>query len=223
MIISRHQSDIIKQIIQKTYSRDIDADFFKEITPDICRLVDIEYFAVLVFNNKNHSENLSVSNNPQEFEDVYMKMFDKDFILANMLETGKPAIFRELVEKNVPRSEDFVYYTQKTRPASDGCYVPIRIGSTITGFFGAARGGLRSRRFSKNDLDIFNFASSVIQEGLKKTLYLNTDLEDTAYINRSGEIISAGDRIKDAFRELFGEQYCEKTFNGQQQIFKNLC
>ena len=214
MIINKRQSDIIKKIVNKIYSEQLDRKFLTELTPDICRLLDIQYFATVVFNNSRIQENLQISNNPDEFNDVYQSLFEKDFILENMIESNRTVVFRELLDKEVPHSREFIHETQKTRPASDGCYVPIRINNRISGFFGVARAGLNSSRFSKNDVEIFNFAASFLEESFRKTLYPETGSDCIAYLNNYGEVVSCGKKIKQAFCNLFGEKYSENPVKG---------
>lgn len=115
MILNEHQSVKIKRIISRSYSEELDENFFIEIAPDICKLLDVHYFATVLFQNKYSAENIFISNNPQEFLKIYEPIADQDFILSNLIETNKPTVFRDLVDRNVPHNKEFVHETQKNK------------------------------------------------------------------------------------------------------------
>ena len=90
------------------------------------------------------------------------------------------------------------------------------------GFFAIARAGLNSNPLSINDIEIFNFISGFLSEGFRRTLYVQPDDEDAAYLNGRGEVVCAGARICSVFKELFGERFREKPCKGltkQSNIF----
>ncbi len=220
MVISEQQSNIIKHLISKSYSDTLSEKLLSELTPHICSLLDIHYFAAVIFTPGNRLKNIMISNNPHDFNELYDSFIDQDFILSNMIESNRPVVFRELIDRNVPYSHEFVQESQKVRPASDGCYVPLRLDNKITGFFGVARAGLDNKRFEKKDVELFNFAVSFLEEGFRKALYPEPDNSSTAYLNKYGEVVFCGSNIKESFTKLFGEKYCENPLSGTNEYSK---
>ncbi len=214
MIINDQQTAVIRKIINKVYTERLDENFLMEISPEIGKLLDIQYFAALLFPNRYTHDKLLISNNPSEFVDVYTHLSDLDFLTDTLIKTNSITVYREIRDREFPGKKEFLAETQKVRPVSDCCYIPLKINNSLAGIFAAARGGLKGKLLSDNDIQIFNFICGFINEGFIRTLYSETE-ENTALLNSYGEVIVCGQKIKDVFSDLAGKDSYRTPMKGR--------
>ena len=214
MILNNNQSELIRKIVSYIYTHELNQNAFIELTPYICELLGIHYFAASFLPNKYAPERFLTSNNPEEFNRLYTSLIDQDFLMDELVKKHKIVIYKNLTRDLSLKSNEFDNETQKLRPVSDGCYLPLKINGELLGFYAIARAGGKSKDLSAKDIEIFNFVCDIITDRFKQNLYICPETADIAYMNSFGEISFMGSRIKDTFIELFGVRHFERPLFG---------
>jgi len=209
MILNDQQTILVQQIIRDIYTKKLDEDFLFDLAPLIGSALTGQYFGALLFPNRYSPRKMFITNNHREFNDVYLPMFSKDFLMNHLVETNSPSLYKQLEHFDFPGKREFLAETQKVRPCGDCFYVPLNINNNLAGFLAIGREGVNCPPFTRNDLKVFSFLSCFIVEGFKRTLYSEPERENAALINAYGQVTRAGGRIRSAFSELFGERFCD--------------
>ena len=204
MLLRDDQTINTQQLISSLYSNILTSTLLMELSPLICKIVDSHYFALILFPGEYIPEPIYISNNPDDFNSIYQEIQDKDFMLHAMMENIQPVHFNHLVRKDIPYKREFLTDLNKARPVSDCCYIPIKLDGRLSGFIGIAREGLKNLHYNNNELEIIKYIGFFISEGVERSLILPELQDNTAYLNKKGEVLKIGDRIKDLFIELFG-------------------
>ncbi len=197
----------VRQIIDKVYSSEMNASFLEEISPLVGEILDSHYFACCLFPGKSSPRRILISNNSREFVEVYTPLMPKDFLIDHLVETNSITVYSRLMHDGYPVDREFLEETQKVRPVSDGCYIPLKLHNAFAGFFAVARAGLNSNIFSDNDIELFNFICGFLTESFIRTFRNKLQDDSTALINGRGEILEQGEFIAEAFRQLFSQNH----------------
>lgn len=203
MILNNPDSKKVQQIIKEIYSDDLTDNFLESISPDICKMLDSQYFATFFFPNSYNPNPIMVSNNPSEFNNLYLPIISSDFMMNSLIDNPKPKFYKSFVSKNIPGKKDFLGTLQKVRPVSDVMYIPIKHNGVLTGFTAIAKAGTKERYYTNNEYEIFQFLTNFINEGFSRRLltYLN---KNKALINFKGEVIDIDNELLSIFSKLFG-------------------
>ena len=134
MFLDSRQALKLKQLIDRVYSEPMSGNTIASLSPIVGDILDIHYFASFFLPNRFSPKRLLISNNPQEFLDVYIPLTDKDFLIDNLVETNNITVYRKLNQRESPENREFDMETQKVRPVIDGCYIPLKINGCLSGF-----------------------------------------------------------------------------------------
>ena len=167
-------------------------------------LVKSDYFALRLFPNGRCDLPVILSNNPLDFVPVYLDVLEEDFLCEALVERGREYVLRREPEIDDPKHRDFIHAVQRARPISDMAYTPLHLGGTMYGYWALGRAGLNSPCYSDSDLDVFRFIVGFLNDAFRRAFLPDPVEDDTAYLDRRGEIITAGARISEAFQALFG-------------------
>jgi len=214
----------MQTLIKNIYSENLDDHFLMDQSHIICDLMDSHYFATIMFPNNMSKQLHYFSNNPDEFNDVYVPLQSQDVLIDTLVNHNSPVFYKEVVKMDINGKDDFFEPIQKVRPVSDCCYVPIKVQGRLCGFTAIARAGLNNRNYDTNDLEIFQFLTTFLNEGFIRTLNIPSPEGNQAYLDGHNNVISAGDAIREVFKTLFGEQYWDKPAHGNNAAsrkFKN--
>ena len=170
MNLNDYQIQRIRQLIDWIYRSEMNASFLMEISPLVEQILNIHYFACYLFPNRSSPQRILISNNPREFIDVYTPLVPQDFLIDHLVRTNSTTVYSRLVHSNYPTNREFLEETQKIRPVSDGCYIPLRLHGSFAGFFAIARAGLNSKILSENDIEVFQFHLRFLGRILHKDL-----------------------------------------------------
>jgi len=197
----------LRSIIHSCFTDKFDASRVQSIADAMASLIDAHYFAVLLFPNRFVSRPLFISNNPPDFMGVYAPLIPKDFLIRNLVHSHRITLLHELADWGFQQSDEFCIEVQRIRPISDVIYVPIKLSGCLAGYWALGRAGLDNLIFSKNDVDIFQFAAGFLTESFKRSLKPKIAPESSAYLDAFGHVVSAGTQARVAFNDLFGKQH----------------
>ncbi len=214
MILTEDKTKKIQNLIDKVYKENLNDNFLAENTSLICEILDSHYFATIIFPNKYSDQNVYSSNNPEEFNNVYSELMNKDILLDTLIEQNSIVQFTDVVKMDKPGKKEFFGELQMIRPVSDCIYAPIKNNGRICGLTAIARDGLDNKIYDSNDLEIFQFVSHFINEGFIRSLKLPTPAGNQAILDLNGKILSAGDSLKEIFVNIFGVKSWEIPFSG---------
>jgi len=145
-----------------------------------------------------------ISNNPPDFNEEYLNLQDKDFLLHHLTSNAKSAHFNKLMQLDLVGQKEMLSL-QRLRPVSDCCYVPIKYNNRLYGFIGIAREGLNNKTFDENELKVIQFVASFLEEGLQRSLAPPEVENNQLFMNNKGEVLKAGTSSQELFEKIFGK------------------
>ncbi len=209
MHLREDQTHNIHKLVSELFSSPLNTSSLARLYPLIGRITDSQYFALVLFPGPNIFEPIYLSNNPDDFNSIYLEIQDKDFLLQELFNSARPVLYNRLLMQDIPEKEEFLTDLNKVRPVSDCCYVPIKFEGRIFGFIGIAREGASNLPFNANEVGIIHFTCSFLIESLGRSLAVPEQEGNEGVLNRKGEVIEAGDSMEEVLKGLFGE--CWKT------------
>lgn len=204
MYVSTIKLAIIRKILVALYTSAFDEGLILRVAHDLGMALEAHYFGFFLFSHARCDHPIFLTNNPAEFIPVYTSVVQEDFLTKSIVHSGTSCVLKRMSDFNQPENRNFIRAVQDSRPISDVAYFPIRTGATLRGYIALARAGLRNRDFSDDDLDVFWFVASFLNDAFERSLVLPPSDEDTGYLDYAGNIVYAGDHVKTAFDELFG-------------------
>jgi DNA-binding CsgD family transcriptional regulator len=214
MHLSDDRLRLVHDLIANLYSRLFDEALVLDTAQSVCELVDAQYFSLVQFQSRNRSRLSIVSNNPPEYIPIYLSVWKKDFIIESVIARGWECVLTRIPDYDRPEHQEFIKTVQYARPISDLIYVPIRIDSVIYGHWSLARTGLQSPCFTEDELALFRFITSFLNDTLERPLFLPPIEDDIAYLDYDGRIVGSGNRIQEVFDTLFGHGHIDEAGTG---------
>jgi len=123
-------------------SRDTELeDHLVNFSTTLCRIMDSQYHAIVLFPGNLNKEAVLSSNNPPGFETLYNEeLQENDFILQELIDNPHQVIqLKDLLAIKENRESYFYNKAQEVRPAGDCLYAAIHIEDQFVGFFGQVR------------------------------------------------------------------------------------
>ncbi len=215
MLLTPDKSESLRKIIHRLYTEDLSNDLVGELSPLVNGILDSHYFATVLFPSRHWDRSLYWSNNPDEFNDAYTELIDRDVLMNALVEQGGPVHLQSVEDQRNPEHQEFFAPLQAVRPVSDCLYIPFRHDGRLRGFSAVARGGLKNSTFNRNDFEIFDFISSFLNESYIRALKMPSPEGNTAYLDDEGRIIDAGDGMKHFLVSLFGREHWRYPGGGE--------
>jgi len=207
MVIDDDKIGDLKKFIGNSLTGEFSNSYLENQSNLLCRLLDSHYFATILFPNRHSNRIYYFSNNPDEFNQVYLPLQDRDVLQDAMINTKTPVTYRQINRQDIPGKRDFFEPIQKIRPVSDCMYIPFTLDDRLCGFTAIAREGASSPTYGREDLKTFDFLSSYIKEIFIRSFSLPAPEENQGYLDREGHVIGCGRSAKDIFTDLFGDKH----------------
>lgn len=224
MNLSLEKINKIQHLIDKVCLNNIDNDFLTKNTSLICDILNSHYFAIIMFPNKDSNQSIFFSNNLANFNSCSkrdLQLIDKNILMDVFLKQNNIVKYNNVVKMDNFGKKEFFGELQGTLPISDCIYVPIKNNNRICGLTVIARKNSKNSIYNSNDVEIFQFISHFINEGFIRSLKLSSTSENKAIIDYTGNIISAGNKLKDLFIAMFGRKHWKTPF-GRKSEMSNL-
>ena len=206
MTIPEGNIPLLKQYINNHHSQELSDSFLEEQADLICRLLDSHYFATILFPNKHSEKVYYFSNNPEEFNDVYLPLQHMDVLQDIMIDTKNTVSYNKVRSFNLPDHDEFFHPLQKIRPVSDCLYIPFTLENQFCGFTAIARAGFDSPVYGLEDLRTFDFLSSYLTENFVRSFKKSAPEGNQAYLDKKGNILSCGNALKEILSEVSGDE-----------------
>jgi DNA-binding CsgD family transcriptional regulator len=205
MSLSPATFEILRVIIRRLYDAPFCESLFNETAKAACAVMDAQYFSLFLLQQAGSAAPLFFSNNPPDFVPVYLSVSKDDFLIRGVIETGGSCVLKRMHDYDVPENRKFIDAVQRARPISDVAYLPLMRGDTLWGYFAVARADLGRPAFSDEELHVFRFITSFIQDAFERSIAPPWAAEDEAYLDFEGNVLAAGDRIGAALKNLLGD------------------
>ncbi len=207
MYLSKSNIAPMRELIAMLYARPFDEALILDVAKGACRLMDAHYSSFYVLGlHKLSKPRFIVSNNPSDFLPVYFSIAHEDFLLDTLIATRKDYVASRWPHHGLPGNKNFMGEVQRARPISDMVYSPLMVRGRLLGFWSMARAGLDSPCFSDDQLEVFGFVKTFLNEAFERSLIPQPVDEDLAYLDYRGRIVGAGARIKDSLDRAFGRE-----------------
>ena len=222
MVIPEEKDLLLRRCIETIYSCPIDEKQLIELAPKIARITDSHYFSILLYPNGIISKRKYLTNNLPSYSKLYASLIPKDFLLQNMLNNSGITMLNAFSVDQVADNKEFCVEAVRSRPITDICYVPITIHGYLAGHAAVARAGMNRKMkqqlhlprldaendpFSENDISLICFITGFVNEGLKRLVEAPPEEEEIACFDSYGRVVSAGGRISDVLKLLFGDRF----------------
>jgi Response regulator containing a CheY-like receiver domain and an HTH DNA-binding domain len=202
--ISSRDVPVLRTIIASLYERPFDKALILEASGATCSLVEAQYHSLYLFPIEPHSMRKIVSNNTEEYLEVYSSVKDEDYLMASVLGVGNEYYLSRDPARFDSNRSNFTDTVQNARPVSDVAYLPLWLGADLAGVWTFAKAGLESPVFSEDDIDLLRFVVPFLNAAFERSLLPPPLDEDLAYLDRRGRILASGARIRQALEEVFG-------------------
>ncbi len=216
MKIEESKIPYVKEFIAHSFSENLSDSFLKEQADLICRILDSHYFATILFPNKHSDQTYYFSNNPGDFNDVYLPLQSKDVLQDFMMNGKSPVSYNRIADMSDPKHRDFFTPLQQVRPVSDCLYIPFTLTERLCGFTAIARAGINRPEYQREDLQTFDFLSSYLTENFIRSFRQPPPETNQAYLDREGHILSCGELLKDVLIRNTGERFWDTPLTGDR-------
>jgi DNA-binding CsgD family transcriptional regulator len=201
----------VQQFINGLFTLVSEEELLERVIPQLAEIIPSDFYGLAFFPTESSRKSLFSTRNPQDFIETYhSSLSDKDIFLDYMVDHGNsPALYKDVVTSDVLRSNEFINVCSRIRPAGDGGYFPVIFRNRLAGFFAIARSGSNPLPYSEDEFKLASFLSPFIADGLEQIFAPSPVDGDTGYLDSCGNLLNAGDRIRDLFKLFFGEKYRE--------------
>ncbi len=207
MTINGDRLVLVQQLVKRLYSKPFNENLVIETADLMCRLLDSHYFAAMLLANGTMAHPLIISNNPPEFIPVYLSVLKEDFLLSSMVETHEKTVLRRMNGYNSHDHQAFITTVQKARPISDVVYSAMTVNDSFVGYCALAREGADNVFYSDDDLALFQFVSSFIDDAFNRSLVPPPMEDDVAWLDFQGNILQCGRGVRAALDGLADGNY----------------
>lgn len=204
MYIAAQKLSLLQKLIKDLYHKKFDESLILDTANTACQIIDGHYFALYLFNEQKNNKPIFISNNPSDFIPVYLSVINKDFLINALIGNGHEYVLRRNPEINEMENNEFVSAVQTARPISDIVYNPLLTNNEMRGYWALGRAGLHNSWYTDSELEIFRFIVSFLNDAFQRTYIPEPATEDVAYLDREGNVLSAGSHIAEVCSEIFG-------------------
>lgn len=205
MTINGDRLVLAQRLVRRLYSKPFNDVTILETADLMCRLLDSHYFAVMLIAKDSMVHPLFISNNPPEFIPVYLSVLQEDFLLNSMVETHEKTVLRRMNGYNSHGHQTFINTVQNARPISDVVYSAITVNDYFVGYCALAREGADNAFYSDDELELFKFVSSFIDDAFNRSLVPPPMEDDVAWLDFQGNILQCGRGMRAALGDASGE------------------
>ncbi len=215
MYISQEKTILVHDLIDVLYIDPINESMIQLLAQKTASILESPYFALLLFPTEKSSIPLLLSSNPPEFIPAYNSVYKEDFLTETLVNTGKECVLSRIPGWKDARHKNFLQTLGSVRPSSDGIYVPIKSpNGVLLGLWAIARASGTSPVFTDNELDTFRFLTDFMSNAYLRSLRSIPKPEDVAFLDFEGNILQAGDRIKDILKNF--SVYGKRCIQGKE-------
>lgn len=204
MYIAAKKLPLLQKLIKDLYHKKFDESLILDTANTACKIIDGHYFALYLFNERSNNKPIFISNNPPDFIPIYLSVINKDFLIKALLGNGHEYVLRRNPEFYELENDEFVSAVQTARPISDIVYNPLLTNNEMRGYWALGRAGLNNSWYTDSELELFRFIVSFLNDAFQRTFIPEPGTENTAYMDREGNILSAGAHIAEICSEIFG-------------------
>jgi len=208
MIIPPAKVALVRGLIADLYTRPFNESLIVRIADSVCALAEGQYFGFRIYRS---DQQVVYSNNSPEFNSAYASVYAEDFLHHSVVLSRNRCVLRKVwpTVGTAPENQNFIRTMQTVRPISDMIYLPVLVHGTVVGHWGLGRAGRDGPCYSENEIELFNFVGSFLNDTFERSLLPPPVAEDVAYLDHRGQVVSMGTGIKAVFDDLQG---CREAF-----------
>lgn len=220
MRIPPDKTEDLKELVSRVYSKGLSLDSLGYVSQLCLRITDSDYYSNIFLENQKLRRGRIFTNNTPEFNSLYSRLAEHDYIFDKMYSSRAPATLIQIVGRidNPDIRDEFSVSLQKARPASDICYVPLIISGHFLGFFAIGREGLYNASYSGNDIETFCLCCRIMREGYIRALRSELEVLSDAVLDGEGNLLASGAVVRELFRRVFGEKYRDSPAKGPAAV-----
>lgn len=222
MFFSAKDTPLLRKTIIKLYTCPFDQNLLGDIRKILCDLTDSQYFSLICFLRRPIPSSSKVfSNNPASYGPIYFSIMSEDFLMRKLL-SSSPEEYVMVRNRDYEEEENrhFTRTAMDARPVTDIAYFKLHTSSIVNGVWAFTKNSNSAPSFSDAQLNIMRFVVPFMTDAFNRACIPPPAPEDVAYLDKNGQIVESGNRIKEAFDDLFGHSLFS-TVSNQGRVLQN--